>query len=109
MPSVIGWALTMLTVMAAWVLFRAPDFATAASMYQSMWPFGDAATVNELDSFVVLYIGAAIAVFGPTSQRFVHEMLKPARWQGAIAGLVLALLVIAAGGIGSEEFIYFQF
>ncbi len=109
MPSVVGWALTMLTVMAAWVLFRAPDFATATSMYQSMWPFGDAATVNELDSFVVLYTGAAIAVFGPTSQRFVHEMLKPARWQGAIAGLVLALLVIAAGGIGSEEFIYFQF
>lgn len=109
MPSVVGWALTMLTVMAAWVLFRAPDFATAASMYQSMWPFGDAATVNELDSFVVLYLGAAIAVFGPTSQRFVHEMLKPARWQGGIAGLVLALLVIAAGGIGSEEFIYFQF
>ena len=108
MPAIAGWALTMLTVLLAWVLFRAPDFATAASMYQSLWP-GTGKEVTELDSFVILYIGAAVAILGPTSQRFVDEFLRPKRWQGAIAGTVLALLVVAAGGLGSEEFIYFQF
>jgi alginate O-acetyltransferase complex protein AlgI len=33
----IGWTLTFAAVTAAWVLFRAPDFATATTMYKSMF------------------------------------------------------------------------
>ncbi len=36
MPRVAGWALTMLFVIVGWVLFRSPDFATAARVLAGM-------------------------------------------------------------------------
>src|SRR5262249_14124428 len=36
MPAALGWLVTMLFVLAGWVLFRAADFGTAASMLASL-------------------------------------------------------------------------
>ena len=36
LPRVVGWALTLLFVMACWVLFRSADFATAGDVLASM-------------------------------------------------------------------------
>ena len=40
LPAAVGWALTMLFVLAGWVLFRSPDFATAGHMLMGMAGLG---------------------------------------------------------------------
>jgi alginate O-acetyltransferase complex protein AlgI len=110
-PKPIGWALTLTVVMLAWVLFRAPDFASAGRYFLALLSLGDGPgrVVDGLDSQLVLWIAAALAIIGPTSHRVAFVLLPSARWAGALAGIAIAVVILAAGGGRSEEFIYFQF
>ncbi len=111
MPWLLGWALTTLFVMLGWVLFRAPDFATAARMLEAMaalpWPRG--AIAMDTTQTVALLAGCVVAVFGPSSQAFALERLRAVPWVGAAAGVVLFLMLLLVGGRVPNEFIYFQF
>jgi D-alanyl-lipoteichoic acid acyltransferase DltB (MBOAT superfamily) len=113
LPRLVGWAATLLFVVLAWVLFRAPDFATALRVYAGM------AGANGWGHFRVegrwvLLAGAAIALIGPTSQQVALERLRAntgaaALAGAALAGAALAGLLLLAGGRIPNEFIYFQF
>ena len=110
MPRVAAWGLTSVFVVLAWVLFRAPDFAAAASILTSMagaragaWP------VLTNESAAALILGAVIAVAGPTSHRFALSLAQPAPWMAVPAGLVLSWLLLLIGGRLPNVFIYFQF
>lgn len=110
MPRVLAWGLTSVFVVLAWVLFRAPDFAAAASMLTSMagaragaWPI----LTNE--SAAALILAAVIAVAGPTSHRFALSLAQPAPWLAVPAGVVLSWLLLLIGGRLPNVFIYFQF
>ena len=110
MPRVAAWGLTSVFVVLAWVLFRAPDFAAAASILTSMagaragaWP------VLTNESAAALILGAVIAVAGPTSHRFALNLAQPAPWMAVPAGLVLSWLLLLIGGRLPNVFIYFQF
>ncbi|MBR0671407.1 MBOAT family O-acyltransferase [Neoroseomonas soli] len=111
MPWVLGWALTMLFVMVGWVLFRAPDFATAARMLGTMagGPWTGGAFAMDTTQTVALLGGCVAAVFGPASQTFALERLRAMPWVGATAGVVLFLMLLLIGGRVPNEFIYFQF
>jgi D-alanyl-lipoteichoic acid acyltransferase DltB (MBOAT superfamily) len=112
LPSPLAWTLTMLVVLAGWVLFRAPDFATAGTVFAAA-AGGDASAWTSIVPGVrktwIIAIAAAIALIGPTSVEAALEQLRPRRMIAAGAGLALVLLMLAVGGGANNDFIYFQF
>jgi len=105
LPAPIGWALLMIFLIITWVFFRAPSFAGAWEMLSAM--AGNAAQ-GPLTGTRTIIIAAAIAMLGPTSQRWV-EKLRPYAWLAPAAAAVtmVALLRLADGP--AYEFIYFHF
>ena len=108
MPRLAAWALTMVFVMCGWVLFRSPDFTTAARVLQAMAGWNGFGTVKLADGWVVP-LAAGFAIFGPTTQRVALELLRPSPWLASAAGVAMALMLLLIGGRLPNEFIYFQF
>jgi alginate O-acetyltransferase complex protein AlgI len=107
-PWPLGWVLTMLFVLAGWVLFRAADFPTAWHILASMAGLEGWGKVH-IDNRAVLYIGIAVALLGPTSQQAILERLSPRGWTAGAAAVALVWALLAIGGRPQNEFIYFQF
>jgi alginate O-acetyltransferase complex protein AlgI len=110
LPRAAAWALTLLFVMACWVLFRSADFATAGGILQSMAGLHGPGHLSLDREFVAALIGgAAVALLGPTSQEAALAILQPKPWLAVPAGLALAYLLLLVGGRLPNVFIYFQF
>jgi D-alanyl-lipoteichoic acid acyltransferase DltB (MBOAT superfamily) len=110
LPRPIAWALTLLFVMAGWVLFRSASFATAGDVLLSMLGQHGAGRISLDREFVVTLIGgAAIALLGPTSQELALQKLQPRPWLAVPTGVALAYLLLLVGGRLPNVFIYFQF
>jgi alginate O-acetyltransferase complex protein AlgI len=108
LPQLAGWGLTMLFVIAGWVLFRSPDFGTAAHVLESMAGLHGIGR-TKVDNALVVELAAVLAVFGPTSQRLALEMARPSPWLAVPVGVVTVLALLLIGGRIPNEFIYFQF
>ncbi len=110
LPRPVGWMLTLLFVMAAWTLFRSPDFGTAGAMLSSMSGQHGLGHVRlDRENILALAIGAIIALLGPTSQVMALHRLQPGIWLAVPTGVALAWLLLLAGGRLPAAFIYFQF
>lgn len=107
-PAIAAWALTMLFVLCGWVLFRAPDFATASHVLAAMAGTEGLGHVHLRNAAVVL-IAALVAVAGPTSQDAALRLLRPRLLVAIPAGLAFTFLLLLVGGRVPNEFIYFQF
>jgi len=125
----LAWALTFCAVVVAWVLFRAPDFTTAATVLRAMAGLGVA--MSSFDDSIVLWnaglsvAGAtahclglgAIAVLLPNSNGMGERVLAlyrrhpQGRWLGLGAALVscVFLIVINDARDAVSPFIYFNF
>jgi alginate O-acetyltransferase complex protein AlgI len=93
----------------AWVLFRAPDFATAAAMLHALGGlFGEAPALAQLQLLAAL---AALFVLHQLSARYDwHERVARSRGPAFIAtatGIALALILLTPAR--SIPLIYFQF
>ncbi len=108
MPRLAGWLLTALFVLGGWVLFRSPDFATAARMFGGLAGQGGIGRLH-VDNAAVVAGAVAIVLLMPTSQALALERLRPARWLALPAGAALVFLLLLVGGRLPTEFIYFQF
>ena len=108
MPVLLGWGLTLLFVVAGWVLFRAPDFTTAVAVWRGMVGLEGLGSVK-VDHAVAFVAGTAAALLGPTSQQVALMRLEPLRWLAVPVGVALLLLILQAGTRAPSEFIYFQF
>ncbi|MHA6194926.1 MBOAT family O-acyltransferase [Pseudomonas wadenswilerensis] len=117
-PKVMSHTLTLLFVCLAWTLFRAPDFATAASMYAGQFGQHGFALGEALSASVrpVHALAAALGVFcviaplyqARVEQRYGHSALYAvlaALWP--VAGFLLAFSLIASRD--AVPFLYFQF
>jgi D-alanyl-lipoteichoic acid acyltransferase DltB (MBOAT superfamily) len=110
LPRAIAWALTLLFVMAGWVLFRSPDFSHAGQVLASMAGWHGLGHIKlDREYVVVLAFGAAVATLGPTSQEAALRWLRPETWLAIPAGVGLAYLLLLVGGRLPNVFIYFQF
>ncbi len=110
LPAAVSWLVTLVFVMACWVLFRAPDFATAGDILASMAGFHGFGGVDlHRDYQIALAVGACVALLGPTSQRAAFAVLRPAAWVAIPVGFGLAFLLLLIGGRLPNVFIYFQF
>lgn len=115
---ILARALTLLLVMAGWVLFRAPDLAAAGSYYATLVTpdiaeLPDAvARVAGNRAIFILALASLVFVL-PRDFRMPDLMLRDAPWGVASRIMVLglgypyALLLIVAGAF--TAFIYFQF
>ena len=110
LPRLLAWILTLLFVMAGWILFRADSFALAGRMFGSMLGlYGVGHIVLDREYVVALLAGAAVALIGPTSQEAALIWLRPRPWLAVPAGAGLAFLLLLIGGRLPNVFIYFQF
>jgi D-alanyl-lipoteichoic acid acyltransferase DltB (MBOAT superfamily) len=107
MPAAFGWALTMAFVMAGWVLFRAADFRSAASILFVL--AGGAGFGGILKNPGLIAIAALVSALVPSA----HEIknMRPMPWPAiAIGAAILAGLCVLEVGNGPPlSFIYFQF
>ena len=107
MPAWLGWGATLAFVLLAWVLFRAPDFATTLRVYAGAAGLSGMGQVRIADGWV-LGLGVLAALLGPSSQALA-ERARPSLWLAGAVGLAAAGLLLVAGGRVPNEFIYFQF
>ena len=103
----VGWAITMLFVMVGWVLFRAADFQTAASILYSL--VGGGGFAGTLQSVGLIVVAALVSVLVPSA----HEIrnMRPLPWPAiAVGAAALAGFCVLEVGNGPPlSFIYFQF
>lgn len=107
MPVPAAWLLTMLFVVAGWVLFRAPDFAVAGNVLAGMVGMGGLG--GALQKPLLMGAALAVSVLGPTSLGFIDELLKPRRMAAAAFAVVAVVCLLEVGKGQPINFIYFQF
>ena len=104
----IGWLLTIVFFMAAFVFFRADNFGSALHVLSGMAGQGGFAGVRVHGGWALI-VGSVAAVLGPTSQAVAFGKLRPSAWMAVPAGLALVGLLLLSAGRVPNEFIYFQF
>ncbi|MDE2517126.1 MAG: MBOAT family protein [Rhodospirillales bacterium] len=110
LPRPLAWLLTLLFVMAGWVLFRADSFAVAGHVFASLLGAHGWGHLHIDREYVAALIGGfAVATLGPTSQRAALERLRPDPRLAVPAGVGLVYLLLLIGGRLPNVFIYFQF
>lgn len=130
-----GRCLTLLAVMLAWVVFRAPDVATAAEILQGMaglngvsLPRGAAVLAAPLGALgwhpafdgirwidfsgpaiPALLMAVVLALFAPNTQEILNQPLhwSPAKWRSAVMALLFLGCLFNMNRV--SEFLYFQF
>ena len=107
-PRLAGWLLTMLFLIAGWVLFRSPDFTTAAHVFGGMAGANGVGSIH-VDNAPILAAAVVIVLALPASQDLALVRLRPATWLAVPAGIALVALLLLVGGRVPNEFIYFQF
>jgi alginate O-acetyltransferase complex protein AlgI len=107
MPPAVGWLLTMLFVLAGWVLFRAADFGTAASILASL--VGLNGIGGEFRDAGLVLVGVLVSWLVPSA----HEIKDGLRWPhpalAAGAAVLAAICVLEVGRGPPLSFIYFRF
>jgi alginate O-acetyltransferase complex protein AlgI len=103
-------AITFVMVVAAFVVFRSPDLATAGDILSSMIGFGGLDTGAQLQTLVpggFLLAVAALLVFVNVAPNTWEIEIGRRTWQGFALGLAAALAVMSIAQ--PHPFIYFQF
>jgi alginate O-acetyltransferase complex protein AlgI len=107
MPALAGWAITMLFVIAGWVLFRASNFETAGRILRSL------AGGNGFDgSFQFpdhIIVAALISAFMPPAHEMIRGLTRPYYSLSFGCAAVAVYGVLKVGQGAPVNFIYFQF
>jgi D-alanyl-lipoteichoic acid acyltransferase DltB (MBOAT superfamily) len=107
MPVPLGWLITMTFVLAGWVLFRAADFGTAASILASL--AGLHGTGGAFRDAALIAIAALVSALVPSA----HEVKDGLHWPhpgfAAAAAVLAAYCVLEVGKGPPLSFIYFRF
>ena len=110
----LGWCMTLIAVVTAWVFFRADDLGSAVAMVTTMFSVSSFALADLANIDFEAWWSAAIfaALLGQqliTRDRPLQAMLKQLPWPllGGMLGAMLFLISTTTGQ--SNAFIYFQF
>jgi D-alanyl-lipoteichoic acid acyltransferase DltB (MBOAT superfamily) len=134
---VVASATTFVSVVIAWVFFRADTFHTASTLLHGMVGiFGlrhanswlPSSGLNTVNTVVLIAVGLAIVWLLPNSQEFVRryvpssDPVAPTQnwtarftwhaehwWTWSCAGIVLALAILMMSPTHVSEFLYYQF
>jgi alginate O-acetyltransferase complex protein AlgI len=128
--SFVAWVITCLAVIVAWVVFRAPDFATAFAIVENMCiPTAASASFSISDHTLILFaLAAFVALVMPNAYQWLRDrepalhfesrqeeilpFLRFVRWRPTLFSLLL-VLILACWALSlldeNREFIYFRF
>src|SRR3989440_7202245 len=107
MPALAGWAVTMLFVLAGWVLFRANGFASAGSILGSL--AGLNGVGGALAEAKLIAIAALASAVIPSAHEMKDRLLLPIPVVAVATALLAAFCVFEVGKGAPVNFIYFQF
>lgn len=107
LPDAAAWLLTLLFVIAGWVVFRAPNLSIAAGMLKSM--VGVNGFAGPLEMPVLIATAFAVSLLSPTTLSFVSTHLKPKPVAALLAAFAVTAVVLHVGDGQAQDFIYFQF
>jgi D-alanyl-lipoteichoic acid acyltransferase DltB (MBOAT superfamily) len=107
LPDPIGWALTMLFVLASWALFRADSFSVAGSILQSLC--GLHGLGGRIEEVGLLVASALASTLLPSAHELKDKLLKPRPALAWALGVLAAYCVLEVGKGPPLSFIYFQF
>jgi alginate O-acetyltransferase complex protein AlgI len=107
LPNPVGWALTMLFVLASWALFRADSFSVAGSVLQSLC--GLHGMSGRLDKVDLLVFAALASTLLPSAHELKDKLQKPPLALAWALGALAAYCVLEVGRGPPLNFIYFQF
>jgi alginate O-acetyltransferase complex protein AlgI len=107
LPAPLAWVVTMLFVIAGWVLFRSQNFAEAGRLFAGM--AGLSGVGASLTWPPILTLAAAVSLIGPSTKEFIEEKLQPSFAYGAGFAVILVIVVLEVGTGQPQAFIYFQF
>jgi D-alanyl-lipoteichoic acid acyltransferase DltB (MBOAT superfamily) len=107
LPTPAAWVLTMLFVIAGWVIFRAANFGTAGSILWSL--AGGNGLGGALQAYKLLMAAAAASVLIPSAHEIKDGLTRPQPALAAGAGALAVYCLLEAGQGAPVNFIYFQF
>lgn len=107
LPLPVAWTITMVFVVAGWVLFRADTFSAAATMLGAMCALDGLG--GKFTGGTLIAVAALISIAGPTSFDFVSRIMRPHPAVAATAALIAAIVVLEVGKGQPQSFVYFQF
>jgi len=107
LPAALGWLVTMLFVLAGWVLFRAANFATAASILASLVGLnGAGGAFRGVQLFIV---SALVSALVPSAHEIKDRLKWPHPAFAAATAVLAAYCVLEVGRGPPLTFIYFRF
>lgn len=117
LPALLAWGLTMLFVFSAWVLFRAPDLASAWAMYQGLWGLHGVGLSDEValvlrPVHIITLSIACLAATWPIWRQHLTPLSIPTTMREVlylwpVFGALFAVALLASRG--ASPFLYFQF
>jgi D-alanyl-lipoteichoic acid acyltransferase DltB (MBOAT superfamily) len=107
LPAAAGWPITMLFVLAGWVLFRASGFASASAILASLAGLnGFGGTLAEAKLIAIAALASALI---PSAHEMKDQLLRPMPVVAVVTALLAAFCVFDVGKGAPVNFIYFQF
>jgi D-alanyl-lipoteichoic acid acyltransferase DltB (MBOAT superfamily) len=108
LPALAAWGITTAFVVLLFVLFRAPDLATAGHMFAGLAGNGGLGTLWPAATLVPILVAGSIALIKIPTFEWAMRILPT--WPAAIGFVLLSAIAILAVGEGAPtSFIYFQF
>jgi alginate O-acetyltransferase complex protein AlgI len=107
MPSLAGWAMTMVFVLLTGVIFRAGSLEAAWRIYEGLAIVPGLSGIGRAAPIIV---AAACALLLPASQDIVAWLNeRPRKAVAAALGLAVVAILVELGDRDAYEFVYFQF
>jgi alginate O-acetyltransferase complex protein AlgI len=107
LPSLLGWALTVVFVLLTGVIFRAGTLDTAWHVFQGLVIPPDLSRVRHL---LPIFVAVLIALLSPASQDVIALLTRrPRPILAGLLGIVVLALLIELGDQEVYEFAYFKF
>jgi alginate O-acetyltransferase complex protein AlgI len=107
MPKLLGWAVTMLFVLAGWVVFRAASFGVAGSLLMSL--VGEGGLGGTLQEVKLLIVAALASALIPSAHEIINGVKNPHPALAAAGALLAVYCMLEVGEGAPVNFIYFQF
>jgi hypothetical protein len=107
LPSLLGWALTVIFALLTGVIFRAGTLDAAFNIYQGLAVPPDLGQGRHLLPVVIIVLMAFLL---PASQDVIARLTRrPRPWLAALIGLGLLAILVSLGEGNVTGFAYFRF